>query len=104
MDVARVSSSSDPTQALMMSLDKTLSVPLAGMPIHLPPSSIDIRIRSSVQTDEVWAVFSWDDTTRGRLNECVPSPLTTLTFPRKLSDWWPDDLRSEKSVTQRLEL
>lgn len=33
--------------------------PAGKVPVRLPPSSIDIRIRSSVQTDDVWAVFSW---------------------------------------------
>jgi len=78
--------------------------PAGKVPVRLPPSSIDIRIRSSVQTDDVWAVFSWDDTTRGRLNECVLSPISTVTFPRNVPDWWPDDLHPEKPITQRLEL
>ena len=45
--------------------------PAGKVPVRLPPSSVEIRIRSSVQTDDVWAVFSWDDTTRGRLNELI---------------------------------
>ena len=77
--------------------------PAGKVPVRLPPSSIDIRIRSSVQTDDVWAVFSWDGTTRGRLNECVLSPITTVDFPRTAPDWWPDDLPPKGGDSKRLD-
>jgi len=78
--------------------------PAGKVPARLPPSSIDIRIRSSVQTDDVWAAFRWDGTTRGRLNECVLSPISAVDFPSTAPDWWTTDLPPRQQDGQRLEL
>jgi len=63
------------------------------LPKFLPPSASDIKLRSNIDTNEIWVAFAWDGTERGALaSQCQAIPATAGLLPRRSPSWWPTDL------------
>jgi hypothetical protein len=63
------------------------------LPRFLPPSASEIKLRSNIDTNEVWVAFAWDGADRGDLaNQCRSAPASSGAFPGRSPSWWPADL------------
>jgi hypothetical protein len=63
------------------------------LPKFLPPSASEIKLRSNIDTNEVWVAFAWDGAERGALaNQCRPVAANSDALPRRAPSWWPDNL------------
>jgi hypothetical protein len=73
-------------------LQRNALSPTGKLPVRLPPSAADIHLRFALHSNDAWVSFIWDGAARGRLDECVLTPITAVSFPGKVPNWWATDL------------
>ena len=69
------------------------------LPAFLPPSTVNIRLRYNIDTNEIWAAFEWNGVHRDSMDaECKRAELTPEQFPFRAPSWWHPKLQNGSTV------